>query len=438
MAMLGPMESAPHIAVGCSGGGDSMALTLLVSNWVRRRKGQLTALIVDHRLRPESASEVRLVGRWLTERNIEFCILRRKNTPIVGDIQAKARAARYQLMTEWCRRNGVLHLALAHQREDQAETLLLRLARGSGLDGLAAMSVISEYPDLRLLRPLLDVPRDRLIATLARFKQPHIEDPSNLNLDFARVRMRQLSPTLTAEGMSAPRLAATAARLGRARDAMEKSVVAIIGHCVSPRTEGYCLVRAKPMLRAPEEIGLRILARVFACVSGAEHPPRMEQLERLYAWLKEGCVGSGRTLGGCRVSLWREHLLICREAAAVVDEAPLSKDIVWDRRFRLRTTIAPRQFADLSVRRLGSDGWRQVARSQPLLKHCLIPPAVRPTLPSIWSRSLDLVVAVPHLKYVNEAKGLMLDKVREISFVPVRRLCAPRFAFASSAFRAIL
>ena len=436
--MLGPMESAPHIAVGCSGGGDSMALTLLANNWARRRSGRVTALIVDHRLRPESAGEVRQVGRWLTDRNIDFCILRRRNTPIVADIQARARAARYRLMTEWCRRNSVLHLALAHQREDQAETLLLRLARGSGLDGLAAMSVISEYADVRLVRPLLDVPHDRLIATLARFKQPHIEDPSNQNSGFARVRMRRLSSKLSAEGMSAPRLASTAARLGRARDAMENAVVTTAAHCVSPRSEGYCLVRAKPLLEAPEEIGLRILARVLACVSGAAHPPRMGQLERLYAWLKEGCAGSGRTLGGCRVSLWREHLLICREAAAVTDEAPLGRDLVWDRRFRLRTTLVPRQVAGLSVRQLGSIGWRQVTQSRPQLKRCLIPPVVRPTLPSIWSRSLDAVIAVPHLKYVIEGEETVLDKVREVRLMPVRRLCAPRFAFASSAFRAIL
>ena len=436
--MLGPMESAPHIAVGCSGGGDSMALTLLANNWARRRGGRVTALIVDHGLRPESAGEVRQVERWLTDRGIESCILRWRNTPIVGDIQAKARAARYRLMTEWCRRNSVLHLALAHQREDQAETLLLRLARGSGLDGLAAMSVISEHADVRLMRPLLDVAHTRLIATLAHFKQPHIEDPSNRNSDFARVRIRRLSPKLTAEGMSSPRLAATATRLGRARDAMENTVATIAARCVSPRFEGYCFVRPTPLLEAPEEIGLRILGRVLACVSGAEYPPRMGQLERLYAWLEEGCAGSGRTLGGCRVSLWREHLLVCREAAAVTDEAPLGRDLIWDRRFRLRTTLVPRQVAGLSIRRLGSDGWRQVTQARPQLKHCLIPPAVRPTLPSIWSFSLDAVVAVPHLKYVKGGGEAALGKVRETSFVPVRRLCAPRFAFASSAFRAIL
>ena len=438
MSLLGPIESAPHIAVGCSGGGDSMALTLLANTWAKRHRGRLTALIVDHRLRPESGGEARQIGRWLTERNIKYYILRRKKVPIIGGIQAKARAVRYSLMTEWCKRNSVLHLALAHQREDQAETLLLRLARGSGLDGLAAMPVVSEYADVRLVRPLLDVPHDRLIATLARFKQPYIEDPSNLNSDFARVRMRNLSPRLSAEGMSTLRLAATAARLGRARDAMENAVAMVTAHCVSPRIEGYCLIRQKPLLAAQEEIGLRILARTLACVSGAEYPPRMGQLERLYAWLKDGCTGSGRTLGGCRVSMWREHLLICREAAATMDPVPLSRNLIWDRRFWLRTTLVPRQFASLSVRRLGPDGWRQITQLKPQLKHCVIPQAVWPTLPSIWSGSLDVVVAVPHLKYVIEGEETVLDQVREIVFVPVRRLCGPRFAFASSAFRAIL
>jgi tRNA(Ile)-lysidine synthase len=436
MAMLGPIESAPHLAVGCSGGGDSMALTLLMNSWARRRSGRITALIVDHRLRPESADEARQVGRWLANCSIAFRILRRPNTSITGDLQAKARAARYRLMMTWCKRNSVLHLALAHQREDQAETFLLRLARGSGLEGLAAMAVVSEYSGVRLLRPLLDVAHDRLIATLAHHKQAHIEDPSNLNLDFARVRMRRLCPQLSVEGMSSPRLASTAARLGRAREAMEDVATTFAAHCVSPRAEGYCLISPEPLLKAPEEVGLRILGRVMACISGAEHPPRLEQLERLYAWLGTGCAGGGRTLGGCRVLLWRQRLLICREACAVTDELPLSRALIWDRRFQLRTMLSPKRIAGFTVRRLAAHGWRQIVISRPQLKRCLVPPAVRPTLPAIWS--LDSVVAVPHLKYLCGGGESALSTLPQVSFVPGRRLCAPRFAFASSTFRAIL
>ncbi len=436
MSALGAIEASPHIAVGCSGGGDSLALTLLTNDWAKARGGRTTALIVDHRLRSESAAEGRQVGRWLAARGIDFQILRRPKLPIAGDIQSQARSARYRLMERWCRRASVLHLALGHQQEDQAETFLLRLARGSGVEGLAAMAGVTELSSVRLLRPLLGVAHDRLIATLDHYQQPHIEDPSNLDTGFARVRVRNLSPKLTAEGMTAARLSGTSVRLGRAREALEVAVTSLAARCASPRSEGYCLLRPEPLLEASEEIGLRLLGRALACVSGAEHPPRLEQLERLLARLRAGGVGGGITLGGCRVLPVRGRLLICREASAVTDALPARQDLVWDRRFRLRSKLPHACLIGLTVRRLGAQGWRQILASRPSSKRSRLPPAVRPTLPAFWS--LEEVIAVPHLNYVREGAGAGLRTVPGVSFVPLRALGGTRFAFASSTFRAIL
>src|SRR5262245_21437394 len=159
MRPLGPFEAQPRLAVAVSGGSDSLALTLLLHDWARRQRGVLTALTVDHGLRPEAAAEARQVARWLRARGIRHRVLtwRPAGEARRGGLQAAARAARYRLLGAWCRANGVLHLALAHHREDQAETLLLRLARGSGLDGLAAMAAVSEREGVRLIRPLLAV-----------------------------------------------------------------------------------------------------------------------------------------------------------------------------------------------------------------------------------------------------------------------------------------
>ena len=339
-------------------------------------------------------------------------------------------------MTRWCKREGVLHLLLGHQQQDQAETFLLRLGRGSGVDGLSAMAGVMELSDVRLLRPLLDVAHDRLLATLDLYRQPHIEDPSNLNADFARVRLRHLSPKLADEGMTAARLSATSLRLGRAREALETAVTLLAARCASPRGEGYFLIQPGQLLEAPEEICLRLLGRALACVAGAEHPPRLHQLERLQAWLRAGCVGGGRTLGGCRVLLWRGSLLVCREASAVTEALPARRDLLWDRRFRLRTALPKASLAALTVRRLGAHGWRHVLASRPSLESFRLPPAVRPTLPAFWS--LDDVVAVPHFNYVHEGAVAGLKTVPEVNFVPSRAFGGPRFAFASSAFHAIL
>ena len=172
MAPLGPFEPAPRVAVAVSGGSDSLALCLLADRWARARGGAVFGLTVDHRLRPESGAEAAQVRRWLAARAISHRTLRWTGTRPVSGIQEEARAARLALLVGWCRRAHVLHLLLGHQREDQAETVLQRLVRGSGIDGLAAMAPVrlAMEPDgggVRLLRPLLSVSRDALTASLA-------------------------------------------------------------------------------------------------------------------------------------------------------------------------------------------------------------------------------------------------------------------------------
>ncbi len=141
MAPLGPFEPAPRIAIAVSGGPDSLALCLLADRWARARGGVAFGLTVDHGLRPESGAEAAQVRRWLAARGMAHRTLRWKGAHPLSAIQEQARAARLALLTGWCRRAGVLHLLLGHQREDQAETALQRLVRGSGIDGLAAMAL---------------------------------------------------------------------------------------------------------------------------------------------------------------------------------------------------------------------------------------------------------------------------------------------------------
>ncbi|MCH7554873.1 MAG: tRNA lysidine(34) synthetase TilS, partial [Proteobacteria bacterium] len=162
MARLGPFEEGPIMAVGVSGGPDSMALCALADTWARARGGRVMALVVDHALRPESGDEARRVGRWLGDLGVDHVALIRDGPAIRVAVHAAARAARYGLMGDYCRDRGILHLAVAHHRDDQAETLLLRLDRASGLDGLAAMAAVVEGNGPRLLRPLLAVSMARL------------------------------------------------------------------------------------------------------------------------------------------------------------------------------------------------------------------------------------------------------------------------------------
>ncbi len=424
MAAFGPFEAAPRIAVACSGGPDSMSLALLADHWARSCGGAATALVVDHGMRPDSAQEAETVVAWLAAAGIAAVTLTWPGPRPASDRQAAARRARYALMRRWCREAGVLHLMLGHHRRDQAETFLLRLARGSGVDGLAAMAPVQEAGDVRLLRPLLDVPGERLLAHLKCEGRPYVQDPSNDDSAFARVRMRAVLPSLEREGLTASRLAATARRMARARAALETAATAVLARAAAVYPEGYATVTPAPLCEAPEEVGLRALSRLLACIGGNEYTPRLERLERLYGWLAEGrSAGAGRTLAGCRI-IWRgERILVCREAAAVRDPVAAFDGVVWDGRFRLAVgEIAPN---GSRVGRLGREGWGKLQRERPELRKSDLPAAVRYSLPAVWA--LDEVIAVPHLSYRWEKGNSMAPPVDEIAFLPARPLSAASF-----------
>lgn len=311
MARFAPYEKAPAIAVAVSGGGDSLALAHLAGTWARKRGGRVFALIVDHGLRPDSRAEARGAARQLRARGMTASVLRWLGPKPKANRQAAARAARYRLIEDWCRRRGVLHVLVAHHADDQAETLLLRLERGSGLDGLAAMAAIVERDHARLLRPLLGFPKSRLMATARRAGFLPVEDPANRDPAYARSRARTAIATL---GLDATRLAETAAHLGRARAALGEAVGALLASAVDVADAPLCRIDQGRLLAAPEEIGLRALARVLAAVGGEVVTPRFDALDRLYRDLPRiARGGGGRTLGGCLIRFRRGKIEVAPE-----------------------------------------------------------------------------------------------------------------------------
>lgn len=415
MAQFAPFESNPHLAVACSGGGDSMALAVLANRWARAQGGGITALVVDHRLRPESAREAAAVGRTLAARGIAQSVLMCDERLANGNLEDAARRARYRLLESWCENQGVLHLLTAHHRDDQAETLLMRLARGSGLDGLAGIAPASIRRTCRVLRPLLTIPPDRLRATLREFGVAHVEDPMNRDAAFQRVRMRTARTFLEAEGLSPERLAATASRLARARAALQTMVAAMLARAVALYPLGYAEVDLAVLIKAPTEVGLRALAAVMATVGGADYSGRLEPLERLYAGLPD--IGGGRTLGGCQLVPKARHVLVCREAAAVAGHlpAPPGARLQWDGRYAI---IVPTEAPDgLSVGALGTDASRLGTGAE----STGVPAAVRMGLPALFDA--DGVLAVPGLGW-RRSSAVAAWARREIAvFAPLRPLC---------------
>jgi tRNA(Ile)-lysidine synthase len=418
---LGPFERLPRLAVAVSGGPDSLALALLAAVWARRRGGEIAALTIDHKLRPESAAEAQDVGSWLGARGIAHHTLGWEGPHPTSDIQAAARAARYRLLEAWCGAHGYLHLLTAHHLEDRAETFWLRLARGSGLDGLAGIPVTSERAACRVLRPLLDVPPERLRARLSREGQAWIEDPSNRHAGFARVRMREARAILASEGLSAERLGETLRHLGRARQALEARAADLLSRAVAMHPAGFASLDAEAIRRAEPELGLRALAAVLAAVGGTDYPPRLERLERLYEDLRRASIGRGRTLGGCRLVATSAMVLVCREPAAVAGPVALSAGgtFVWDGRFRVEA--GPAAPASLTVGALGQDRRDLPPQARRLLR--MLPGPARPSLPVL--RDGAGLAAIPALPWTREPVHSL--GIARIAFRPSRALASVGF-----------
>ena len=384
-----------RIAVAVSGGADSMALAGLLSRWAAPRRVHLSALTVDHGLRDAAVTEARQVAAWLTP--TAHTILRweegARHRALARSAQSAAREARYRLMTDWCAVQACKHLFVAHHADDQVETFLLRLARGSGVDGLAAMSPETIRAGIAIARPLLGFTKAQLVETCRSFRQAWIEDPSNQSPASARVRFRESQALLEREGLTRDRLLATIGHLQRARAALDHAVAKLLD-AGSWDDFGVFRLPLAELITAPEEIGLRALARTLTAASGGDFGPRFESLSGLYGRLTTG-PWSDASLHGCLVSRDGEDVLITREAAAVTDETTLVPGVtcIWDGRFRLALK-APLGTA-FTVARLPEQAF---SKDTVLEGYLRLTRVLRGTIPALYDSTG--VAAVPHVGYV--------------------------------------
>ena len=314
-ALIADLSDAPILILAVSGGPDSTALLWLAARWrAKRKRGpKLIALTVDHGLRKEAAREASAVKRLARMLKVEHRTLRWIGAKPKTGIQEAARNARYRLLAKAARKAGASHILTAHTLDDQAETVLFRLARGSGISGLRGMARRSPLPasgerEPTLVRPLLSIPKSRLLATLRAAKIPFADDPSNRDPRFTRPRLRELMPSLSAEGLDARRLASFARRMARAEQAIERAVdeaEARLSRGAGP------IVFSRHFVALPAEIGLRLLGRAITRV-GDEGPVELAKLESLYEGLaaamtqKPRAARFRRTLAGALVTFEEE------------------------------------------------------------------------------------------------------------------------------------
>lgn len=422
--LIGPL------ALAVSGGPDSMALMHLVATWAaehgvaaRQGMGQvpLIVLTVDHKLRPESAAEAAWVKDEAARRGLPHETLVWDGPKPSTAVQATARDARYRLIDDFLDRElqegrvpAKRRIAVAHHEDDQAETVLMRLARGSGLDGLSGMREEEHVTppsaagranaSYTIVRPLLRTPKARLIATLQDGGVSWKEDASNQAPRFERVRVRQALETLRDLGIAPAQIGRSAARLSRARRAVLAGVDAAASRAVKLHRGLFAEIDAACLAELPDEYAVRILAGLLRAFGGEAPPARLSQIENLASRLMT--PNNAETLGGCRIErdgaavrIWREW---GRDGLPTLELQP-GAEKVWDGRFRVALDAG--EAAPVDVRALGAENIRQFGELGHLaeLQGRRAPADAIRSLPSFWRGGR--LVAVPYFSAAADESG---------------------------------
>lgn len=304
-----PLRTAAGIVVAISGGPDSTALMHLIARWsdAAPRAPVLTAT-VDHGLRPEAAGEARMVAQAAAALGLPHQTLHWNGPKPRNGLQEAAREARYRLMLDCVRETGASHLVTAHTQDDQAETVLMRISRGSGLAGLAGMRTTVEREGILHVRPLLGTSKSQLIALCRANGWQFVDDPSNTDDRFARARWRKLMPLLAEEGLTSERLAVLAVRAARVEDALDAKARETLDRATLDRGDKTLRLRGRFLLEQPFEVAVRTLALALRSNCGQVSHVRLKRLEtcaeRLGAALREGKPVRG-TLAGKLLNLHR-------------------------------------------------------------------------------------------------------------------------------------
>ncbi|SEP60489.1 tRNA(Ile)-lysidine synthase [Faunimonas pinastri] len=380
---------AKGIVLAVSGGPDSTALMVLASRW--SEAPPLLVVSVDHGLRAEAADEARLVAENATRLGLPSRIMRCGAFSTDANVMSEARKARYACLAKAAAEAGFDTVATAHHLDDQAETLLMRMARGSGVYGLAAMSRETTIGELRLVRPLLDWRKADLVDVANESGLAVVQDPSNSDPHYSRARFRGLLPLLEEHGLTAERLAKTAGRLGRAADALEQAADRVLQEGFTADQNGVISGPVEALAGVHEEIALRVVGRLLRAAAGDPYTPRLDHLETLYNALVEAQAAGGeivRTLHGCVVDVRAGQVALRREWGRQGLERRAVKPgerLVWDNRFRIDVPDAEANAGEsLTIAGLGDAG--------PGIRIAGLGHAVSQTLPALF-RDGQLIAA---------------------------------------------
>ncbi len=388
-------ELSDNIAVAFSGGVDSLALTLLLNEYLKNKNIKLTAITVDHGLRTESKTEAEVIHEQLSKLNINHHILTWSPCPkdVKTGKQKKARNARYNLINKWCVDNNINAVFFAHHNDDQIETFWLRLMKHSGLDGLACMSFLRKdnHSEISVFRPLLGFSKEELIDICTYYNQKWLEDPSNQSVSFTRNAIRQNIKDFPLDKTQTLRLINCFAII---RKNLQEHTTKIIDSCIVLHKEGYITLSTSIWSKQNQEIQKRILQNILVTISGATYPPRKENLLNAMLKMQENI---SFTSFGCTITHNKDTAIFCREAIAIDKQKIINGKFIWDNRFKFSCVDVPE---NTYITTLGKRGLSFLTKEDKKIyidKYKKLPKYVRQSLP-VFEKN-DKIIAIPHIKY---------------------------------------
>jgi len=395
-------------AIAVSGGSDSLALSILAKLYSLENDNDFVALIIDHKLRKESVDESKQTYKNLTQNKIKAKILTYRGEKFSSNIQKKARDLRYDLFKNYCAKNKIKFLILAHHQDDLIENFYIRLIRGSGIKGLTSLQNIFEYnKNFYLLRPLLNFTKEELLYITKKSYSSWIEDPSNKNDKFLRVRIRKMQSKLQKEGFDPKRIIKTIDNLNIAKDSLEFYVFKSEKKYLKFYKEGYATLKFSIFNNEAQEVIFRVIIKAIHFVSGEYYPPRSDSLKNLMKNLSKKTFKSS-TLGGCLVEKDKSIISFYREDRNIISET-LNKTKHrknWDDRFLVYNNFNNKE--QFVVKKLGDQGIEYLRKNKFNDYENKIPPHAKKTLPSFWNNKGELLF-VPFLNFKNRKYNIKND-----------------------------
>ncbi len=389
--------------VAVSGGSDSMALLHMLTDWEFDKKPDIIAASVDHGLRTESQSEIKFVKEICRKKKIKHFSLRTTTNLLKtrGNLQENARIERYKLLKNWAVEQKLQCVLVGHTLDDQEENLLMRFFRGSGVDGLVSMQKSVVRSEILWIRPLLNLRREELQQYLKIKKYRWVDDPSNYDNKYLRVRIRALLQQLKVDNLLTPNFVKTTEHMSRASKLLRKTATFDAKNLLSFNEAGQITFDGSKFSELFEDTQYRILAGIISWFSGTVYKPRFSQLEHVYYELVQNKHLAGITLGGTIFRKKRGVVTVFREFASVKSvHVVKDQNFIWDNRWHITMNAGPRK--KLYVKPYGSlaSGNCDVDFKSNFDKEALA------TIPAIVTSSTVKFVPLSNLKYDVEIKLL--------------------------------